>query len=108
MYTSFIICSFVTTKLTLCAGLIILDLLTTPFVFLDVVGDFGWFFGDFFIQEDAFDHHLCYTGIYRFLVDFFVFCLCVLAALNKSVSSLSPGYLCLFLGLSIHPIHPVC
>jgi hypothetical protein len=26
------------------------------------VGDFGWFYGDFFIARDAFQQHLCYTG----------------------------------------------
>lgn len=31
------------------------------------VGDFGWFYGDFFIAADAYKQHLCYTGIYRFL-----------------------------------------
>jgi phosphatidylethanolamine N-methyltransferase len=31
------------------------------------VGDFGWFYGDFFISTDAYRNHLCYTGIYRFL-----------------------------------------
>lgn len=31
------------------------------------VGDFGWYFGDFFIPRDQYQHQLCYTGIYRFL-----------------------------------------
>jgi hypothetical protein len=29
-----------------------------------VVGDFGWFYGDFFISTDAYRNHLCYTGKY--------------------------------------------
>lgn len=33
----------------------------------DAVGEFGWFYGDFFISEDSFKQHLCYTGAYRFL-----------------------------------------
>lgn len=33
----------------------------------DAIGEFGWFYGDFFISEDSFRQHLCYTGIYRFL-----------------------------------------
>jgi len=33
----------------------------------EAVGDFGWFYGDFFISGDAYTQHLCYTGIYRFL-----------------------------------------
>lgn len=31
------------------------------------IGDFGWFYGDFFIGKDRYQHRLCYTGIYRFL-----------------------------------------
>ncbi|KAI8373027.1 phospholipid methyltransferase-domain-containing protein [Radiomyces spectabilis] len=31
----------------------------------EVLGDFGWFYGDFFIEAQ--DGHLLYTGIYRFL-----------------------------------------
>jgi len=31
------------------------------------VGEFGWFYGDFFIKRDSYENHLCYTGIYRFL-----------------------------------------
>jgi phosphatidylethanolamine N-methyltransferase len=33
----------------------------------EVLGEFGWFYGDFFISTDAYRNHLCYTGIYRFL-----------------------------------------
>ncbi len=31
------------------------------------IGDFGWFYGDFFIPTDRYQHTLVYTGIYRFL-----------------------------------------
>eukprot|EP00461_Guttulinopsis_vulgaris_P006638 UN06671 len=31
------------------------------------IGDFGWFYGDFFIPPSEYTHKLCYTGIYRFL-----------------------------------------
>lgn len=31
------------------------------------VGDFGWFYGDFFIGPEQYRNQLCYTGIYRFL-----------------------------------------
>jgi phosphatidylethanolamine N-methyltransferase len=31
------------------------------------VGDFGWFYGDFFIPPAQYRNELCYTGIYRFL-----------------------------------------
>jgi len=31
------------------------------------IGDFGWFYGDFFIPPDQYQNSLCYTGIYRFL-----------------------------------------
>jgi len=33
----------------------------------EAVGEFGWFYGDFFISAQSFRTHLCYTGIYRFL-----------------------------------------
>lgn len=31
------------------------------------VGEFGWFYGDFFIPEESYRQSLCYTGIYRFV-----------------------------------------
>ena len=33
----------------------------------DAVGDFGWFYGDFFVPADQYKSSICYTGIYRFL-----------------------------------------
>ena len=33
----------------------------------DAVGDFGWFYGDFFVPADKYKSSICYTGIYRFL-----------------------------------------
>ena len=33
----------------------------------DAVGDFGWFYGDFFVSERYYKSSICYTGIYRFL-----------------------------------------
>jgi phosphatidylethanolamine N-methyltransferase len=33
----------------------------------DAIGEFGWFYGDFFISEEAYRHSISYTGIYRFL-----------------------------------------
>lgn len=33
----------------------------------EAIGDFGWFYGDFFIKANAYKQHLCYTGIYRFV-----------------------------------------
>ena len=39
----------------------------TSWSMYETVGDFGWFYGDFFIPQDQFQHTLCYTGIYRFL-----------------------------------------
>lgn len=32
----------------------------------EAVGDFGWFYGDFFITGDAYTQHLCYTGVTLF------------------------------------------
>lgn len=53
---------------TLSAGtvLILLSVWSTYSMY-ETVGDFGWFYGDFFIHVDAFEQHLCYTGVYRFL-----------------------------------------
>jgi len=31
----------------------------------DTLGRFGWFYGDFFIQNDEVPAELAYTGIYR-------------------------------------------
>ena len=33
----------------------------------EAVGDFGWFYGDFFIPPSQYSHSISYTGIYRFL-----------------------------------------
>jgi phosphatidylethanolamine N-methyltransferase len=33
----------------------------------EAVGEFGWFYGDFFVPPENFRTQLCYTGIYRFL-----------------------------------------
>ena len=33
----------------------------------DAVGDFGWFYGDFFVPASQYKSSICYTGIYRFL-----------------------------------------
>eukprot|EP00455_Lapot_gusevi_P050407 TRINITY_DN72_c0_g1_i1.p1 TRINITY_DN72_c0_g1~~TRINITY_DN72_c0_g1_i1.p1 ORF type:complete len:721 (+),score=200.99 TRINITY_DN72_c0_g1_i1:67-2229(+) len=33
----------------------------------EALGDFGWFYGDFFIPSDEYRPRLVYTGIYRFL-----------------------------------------
>lgn len=33
----------------------------------ETVGDFGWFYGDFFIKADAFKQSIAYTGVFRFL-----------------------------------------
>jgi len=33
----------------------------------DAVGDFGWFYGDFFVPAAQYKSSICYTGIYRFL-----------------------------------------
>lgn len=46
--------------------LILLTVYSTYSIY-DSVGDFGWFYGDFFITKDSLEQHLCYTGIYRFL-----------------------------------------
>src|SRR5690349_11956424 len=33
--------------------------------FVDAVGEFGWFYGDFFVSPDAYKPQLCYTGVHR-------------------------------------------
>jgi len=33
----------------------------------EAVGEFGWFYGDFFLRDSRLKPELCYTGIYRFL-----------------------------------------
>jgi phosphatidylethanolamine N-methyltransferase len=33
----------------------------------EIIGEFGWFFGDFFINDEAIPLKLSYQGIYRFL-----------------------------------------
>mmetsp|Transcript_22942 Transcript_22942/g.25464 ORF Transcript_22942/g.25464 Transcript_22942/m.25464 type:complete len:734 (+) Transcript_22942:27-2228(+) len=49
-------------------GVVLLGLnLWTSISTYKAVGDFGWFYGDFFISHDIYKHHLCYTGVYRFL-----------------------------------------
>ena len=32
-----------------------------------VLGVFGWFFGDFFVSKEDFPNHLEYSGIYRYV-----------------------------------------
>jgi phosphatidylethanolamine N-methyltransferase len=51
------------------AGLIALTFLSvwTTYSTYHSIGDFGWFYGDFFIPPSEYTHKLCYTGIYRFL-----------------------------------------
>ena len=44
--------------------LIALHVWTAKAIF-DVIGKFGWFYGDFFIRNDAVPLQLYYTGIYR-------------------------------------------
>ncbi|ORX79678.1 hypothetical protein BCR32DRAFT_269319 [Anaeromyces robustus] len=46
--------------------LIILHIYTATEMY-EVLGDYGWFYGDFFIKELISSERLAYTGIYRFL-----------------------------------------
>ncbi|KAH6659810.1 phospholipid methyltransferase-domain-containing protein [Truncatella angustata] len=54
---------FVLLKHVLGAGLILLHIWTSVSIY-DSLGEFGWFFGDFFFDQKA---KLTYTSIYRFL-----------------------------------------
>ena len=54
-----------TTLLRHTLGFLLIGLhLWTSFSIHEVLGDFGWFFGDFFVQGE---NRLTYTGIYRYL-----------------------------------------
>lgn len=46
--------------------LILLSIWTVYSTFT-AVGEFGWYYGDFFFSANSFKNNLCYTGIYRFL-----------------------------------------
>jgi len=50
------------------AGSVLISLSVWSFLSTwEAVGEFSWFYGDFFIESSSFKTALCYTGIYRFL-----------------------------------------
>lgn len=53
-------------RLSVALVLILLSVWTAHSTYT-VIGDFGWFYGDFFIPPSKYHHSICYTGIYRFL-----------------------------------------
>ena len=55
-----------TTKHLIAAALFALNLWSVVSQF-ETIGDFGWFYGDFFIQDNAIPLKLSYQGVYRFL-----------------------------------------
>ncbi len=54
------------TKHIVAIGLIALNMWSVVSQF-EIIGEFGWFFGDFFINDEAIPLKLSYQGIYRFL-----------------------------------------